>query len=289
MTEKNNNNNSSPKTSSVELVAKQNWLQPEEKTQKNLLKILDEVTSDYRDIQLNEQEAAILNKQLRKMSIGSAGFSPMHCSGSQCPFASRCPLVQMAPSGHPHHGKAPVGQPCILEMTMFRDATTSYMKEYDVHPQNFTEFNIVTELAEIEVLQWRLNMALALPQNATLVIDQVVSIDPTTGQPITQQQVSPLFEQKQKLANRKTKLIKLMVGDRQEKYKKEAALKQRPEDDAATAMSKLKKDLQKLSQNINKQLKDVGPIIDVEVVTPNDLINMAGDELESGRDSQSED
>lgn len=262
MTEKNKN--------SLVSVARSNIQALEAKTQKSFLEILDDATTDYSEIELTDEETAKIEKQLKKMSIGASAFSLLHCAGASCPFASRCELVQMRPSGDIHHGKAPVGQSCPLEASMFRDATASYLKEYDVHPNNFTEFNIVTELAEIEVLQWRLNMTLSLPENATLVIDQVVSIDPVTGQPITQQQVSPIFEQKTKLANRKTKLVKLMVGDRQEKYKKEAALKQKTEDDASTSMSKIKKDLQRLQQNISRQLE--GPVLEGEVITPDDLI-----------------
>src|SRR5690606_2633006 len=93
------------KSTSLELVAKNNIQSLEQKTQRNLLQVLDEVTSDYQDIQLDESEANSLNKQLKRMSVGSAAFTAMQCHGDSCPFASRCSLVQMRPSGHPTHGK----------------------------------------------------------------------------------------------------------------------------------------------------------------------------------------
>jgi len=179
----------------------------------------------------------------------------------------------MKETGHPSHGKAPVGQQCLLETSMLRDNTISLVKEYEVDPNNFTEFNLVTEIAEIEVLQWRLNMLLSRPENASLVLEQVVGVD-RDGSPVMQLQVSPIFEQKQKLANRKTKLIKLMVGDRQEKYKKEAALKQKTESDASSTMAETKKNLQRLQLDINNKIEEANTI-EAEIVTPEDLINDA--------------
>ena len=83
---------------------------------------------------------------------------------------------------------------------------------------------------EIEVLQIRLNLALARPENAELVIDQTVGIG-REGTPIIQKMISPFLEQKQTLTKRKSQIVKLMVGDRQEKYKKQAALKEKDETD----------------------------------------------------------
>jgi hypothetical protein len=254
------------------LVVKSTWLEDGEKDQTTLLSVLNDITEDYATVNLDRGEAETLTRQLKRMSIGSAQFSPMECAGARCPFASRCPLVQMkgSPDSHVSHGKAPVGKQCLLEVTMLRDGIINLVREYDVEMNNFTEFNLVSEIAEIEVLQWRLNMLLSRPENATLVIDQVVGVD-QEGNPLTQQQVSPIFEQKQKLANRKTKLIKLMVGDRQEKYKKEAALKQKTEADASSTMAEVKKNLTVLQLEIDKKMEEA-KTIDVVMLSPEDLI-----------------
>lgn len=221
------------------------------KTQEGLLHIVDEAFSDYSNIGLTDEEAGKVSKTLKRLSTGASSFTILNCKGSACPFASACPLVQM--KAETPHGKAPVGQDCILESTLLRDSLTAYFQEYEVDPKTFTEVNIVAELAEIEVLLWRINMQLTSGQNALLVIDQTIGFDRTTGQAIVQQQVSPLFEQKQKLSARKSKLIKVMVGDRQEKYKKEAALKQKPDSDASTQMSDVKKQLQAIQQKLKIQ------------------------------------
>lgn len=266
---------------SMGLVAKSSWFEEGEKDQENLVQVLNDITEDYSAVQLNREEAGQLTRQLKRMATGSAQFSPMECAGAECPFHRRCPLVQMKDSedSHPRHGKAPVGKQCLLEVTMLRDGTLNLVREYEVDPNNFTEFNLVTEIAEIEILQWRLNMMLSRPENASLVIDQVVGTD-QDGNPLVQQQVSPIFEQKQKLANRKTKLVKLMVGDRQEKYKKEAALKQKTEADASSTMAEVKKNLRVLQQDIEAKIEEANTV-EGEIVTPEDLIGHA----EEGSDS----
>jgi hypothetical protein len=276
MTEENDN-----EQTQMGLVARSSWFKDGEKDQNNLLEVLNDITEDYSQVNLNKAEAGQLTRQLRRMSTGSAQFAPMECAGADCPFARRCPLVQMkdSPDSHIRHGKAPVGQQCLLEVTMLRDGTLNLLREYEVDPNNFTEFNLVTEIAEIEILQWRLNMLLSRPENASLVLDQVVGVG-QDGSPIVQQQVSPIFEQKQKLANRKTKLIKLMVGDRQEKYKKEAALKQKTEADASSTMAEVKKNLRVLQTEIEAKIEEANTI-EGEVLTPEDLIDNAIEEGDS--------
>lgn len=246
--------------------------QVKEKTRDGLLHILDDSFTDYNQIALTEQESTKLSKTLKRLSTGASSFSTLTCKGAECPFASKCPLVQM--KSETRHGKAPVGQDCILEATLLRDALTSYIQEYEVDPSNYTEVNIVAELAEIETLLWRINMQLSSGSNSLFVIDQPIGFDRQTGAPIVQKQIDPLFEQKQKLNNRKSKLMKLMVGDRQEKYKKEAALKQKPAQDASSQMSEVKRQIQALQQKV-KAATD-SSIQDAQILSPEDF--MLGDD-----------
>lgn len=261
----------SPGVNTLTSLTKKTWNDPSLKTKEGLLHVLDESFSDYSEIELTQQESAQLSTTLKRLSTGASSFTLLHCQGNACPFASRCPLVKMGKSPEKPHGKAPFKSDCLLEATLLRDAATSYIQEYQVDPANFTEVNIVTELAEIEVLLWRINMQLAVGENALLVINQTIGFDRQSGQAIVQQQVSPLFEQKQKLAARKSKLIKLMVGDRQEKYKKEAALKQKPDTDASSQMSDVKKQLQALQNKL--KTKTPSEVIDAELVSAEDFMH----------------
>jgi hypothetical protein len=160
-----------------------------------------------------------------------------------CPFASRCIFIEM--------GKPPIGKQCIPEVQLINHWVMQYMEEYAVDPENFTEVSFCNELAEIEVMLRRLNMSLSRPENGELVIDQAVGVA-QDGTPIIQKQLSPYMEQKDKLLNRKSKIVKLMVGDRQEKYKKEAALKQKEDQDPSSKQAEMRRKIEELQRSIEK-------------------------------------
>lgn len=165
---------------------------------------------------------------------------------------------------------------CLIEVNLLREWTTNYFNEYQVDPNNFTEIGMINELAEIEVYLWRLSQTLARPENADLTDEVVVGFTPK-GDALTNRQISIALEAKEKLYNRKAKITKLMVGDRQEKYKRDAALKTNNESDPSNSMSELRSKIERLSVEVNKkQLQmDSSKMIDAKVVTPEDLL---GDE-----------
>jgi hypothetical protein len=223
---------------------------------------------DYTDISFEPEEAAKISAYLKKVSIGSSMMVPMLCNGLKCPFATRCHFVAM--------NKIPLNRQCLIETELAKEWTIRYLEEYEVDPSNFTEVGYCNELAEIEVLQFRLNMSLAKPEHCELITDQVVGVT-KDGAPIIQKQVSPFLEQKQVLTRRKSQIIKLMVGDRQEKYKKDAALKKSVEDDASSKMAQARKHLETLQRGLNKASANPSPSPTINklqhVLTPDDIIN----------------
>ena len=212
--------------------------------------------SDYSDVVLTIEQAKSLHNHLRNLSTGTAVTAPMMCAGASCPFQDRCPLVQMRTDpdpdkrGHPQHGKAPVGKPCILEVQLIKEWIMRYFEEYDVDPSNFTEVGYINELAELQIMDMRVNMNIAKVGNSTFIIDQVVGTD-REGDPIIQKQLSPFVEMKEKIANRRSKIIKLMVGDRQEKYKKEAALKVKIDSDPSSQQANMRARLESLKRDLD--------------------------------------
>lgn len=197
---------------------------------------------DYSNISFTPEEASKFQKYLNKLSTGSYSMVPLTCAGPFCIFAAKCPLQQMK--------KAPIGQSCIIEQNLINRYVMQYMTEYDVDPNNFTEVGYCNELSEIEILLMRLNHSLAQPENASLVIDQSVGVD-NEGTPIIQKQLSPFMEQKERLQNRRSKIIKLMVGDRQERYKMEAALKVKTEKDPSSRTAEMRRKIEALQGNLN--------------------------------------
>jgi hypothetical protein len=215
---------------------------------------------DYSDMSFTQEEAVKVRGALGKQSTGHTSMVPMICAGDKCPFRNSCVFWKM--------GKAPLGRQCLIEVNLLREWITSYFEQYEVDPNNFTEVGMISELAEIEIYLWRLSQSLAKPENAELVHDNVVGISPE-GVVLTNKQLSVMLEAKERLYSRKSKIIKLMVGDRQEKYKKEAALKQRESDDPSTSMADLRAKLERLTRDVNKKSIQIaeasGQIIDAEV------------------------
>lgn len=239
-------------------------------TKSNYFRFLDHNLDDYSDIQLTETEARKIHTHLRKLSTGATAMVPMYCAGPQCPFADRCPLQQM--------GKAPIGRQCLIEVQLAKEWIMRYFEEYEVDPDNFTEVGYVNELAELQILEMRINMNLARPQYAELIMDQVVSVS-NDGTPIVQKQISPFMDQKERIAARRSKIIKLMVGDRQEKYKKEAALKVRMDADPSSKMASMRSRL----ESLQKQLEKMSTPESIEesnqegFLSPDDIISASDD------------
>ena len=213
-------------------------------TQTQYFNFLKHDLDDYSDIKYTPEEARKIHYHLQRLSTGSTAMVPLFCAGSQCPFAQRCILQQM--------NHAPIGLQCSIEKELLRDWIIRYFDEYDVDPNNFTEVAYINELAEIEIYLMRLNMSISKPENAELVIDQSVGVD-NLGEPILQKQLSPFMLQKEKLQNRRSRIIKLMVGDRQEKYKKEAALKVKVDDDPSSLIAKARSRLDALERSMRDQ------------------------------------
>lgn len=236
-------------------------------TKSNYFRFLGHNLDDYDMIKLSPEEAKRIHTHLQKLSTGSTAMVPMYCAAHECPFASRCPLQQM--------GKAPLAKQCLIEVQLLKEFIVRYFEEFDVDPNNWTEIGYINELAEIMIMEMRLNMSLARKENAELVIDQVASIG-QDGTPIIQKQLSPYMEQKERLANRRSKIVKLMVGDRQEKYKKEAALKVKLDADPSSRMAQMRSKLENLQRqldNLSREVPEGGQLDQKGVVTPEDLID----------------
>lgn len=252
---------------------------------------------DWDNITFTPEEAIRIKQQLQRLSTGASAAIYLICGGAVvCPFAAKCPYVRaellrkaVDPSAK---GIVPIGSECPVEIQMMDQWSFLYAKEYDIEDGNFTEWGMVRELAEIELMMWRLNNNIAKAQNAELVQENVVGMAPTGDGgtvPITRMEVSAFFDAKERLSNRRAKIVKLMVGDRQEKYKREAALKQQNEDDTSTSAAKLRHHLDKLINEykaMDLKLSEVeGQVIEVKettkTLTPDELISIPANDIKS--------
>jgi len=241
------------KTTELTIPITTSLLGPEDVNAKNkFFEYLGIPPDDYSDLYFTKEEIVILRRRLQFLSTGSAAALPLICAGVKCIFASRCPFIKIDEERKKLDANAkrctPLSRSCLVELQLLNEWTRLYMEEYQVGEDSFTELVMVRELAEIEVMLWRLNNSLAKPEHASLLQTDIVAID-KHGNALTKTSISSIFEAKERLQNRKSRLIKLMVGDRQEKYRKEAALKLKDGGDPSSMAAKLRKELkQQLDQ-----------------------------------------
>jgi hypothetical protein len=216
---------------------------------------------DYPQV-FSGEEAQKIRKKLSSLATGSLAALPLLCAGPTCPFALKCPFQEV--------GKAPLNLPCLVEASLLREWVVGYLVEYEVTMDSLTDRYLIQELVELELLNFRINSILSLPEHAHLSVEENIAYD-RQGNVLTRTVVNGLLELKLKLGARKDKIIKSLVGDRQEKYRKQAALKTRSEGDSSSKMSEMRKSLEKLQREL-KQLQPAQPDVDPiqEVMGPDE-------------------
>jgi hypothetical protein len=226
---------------------------------------------DYSDMSFAPGEVEIIRKKLSNLSTGAFAAIPLKCWPDRCPFREGCPFNEV--------GKVPGrGRGCLVETNLLKEWTIEFIREYDVHPDSLTDRILVQELAEHELLLFRINSNLAKPEHAELVGDSLVAID-REGRELTRKEVLALVELKLRIQKRRDVVVKMMVGDRQEKYRKQAALKQKEGSDVSLKSANLRKEL----ENIERQAREIGKKMSHEeaievTLTPEDLIGEMGGE-----------
>jgi len=200
--------------------------------------------STYKNLSLTPEQTKHLQHFMTNLSTGSTAAIPLTCAGQRCPFSETCPLHQI--------GQAPIGESCLFEVKLLQLWREQFVLEYDIDPESMTELFLVNELAEVELMLYRLNRNLAKPEHAELVQDEVVAVS-REGNTLTKRAVSAFLIAKETLLNRRNKVIKFMVGDRQEKYKRDAALKLRTDNDPSKGTAELRRELQSLIQAAKAQ------------------------------------
>lgn len=244
---------------------------------------------DYSHMSFTAEEAKKIRSHLSGLVTGATAAIPLVCGGeARCPFKESCPFIRADRARLKLDKSAtrltPVGQQCLVEIELLEKWTFFYIEEYEIDETSFTDVQMIRELAEIELMLWRLNNNLAKPENAELVQEVNVGID-KEGNALTRQEMNAFISTKETLQNRKSKLVKLMVGDRQEKYKREAALKQKSAGDPSSTAATLRQQMDLLvrqTSKLNLDLKQIeGDVIDVEIdkpLSPEDLIGAADGE-----------
>ena len=255
----------------------------------------------YNDVEYTKDEARYIKQRMQHLSTGAAAALPLICKGPLCPFAQKCPIVAIDRIRQENYQKdlseglgqfseapkmeTPIGKSCVLEVNLMNEWTKIYINEFEA--ATYVDMSMCRDLAEIEVMTWRINNGLSKEENAEF--EQEVNLgQDRQGNPIKRKETHHFLQTKQDLHNRKLKLIKLLVGDRQEKYKRDAALKTREEKDPSTSAAKLKTQLNLLVKRAEQKMLELSKADAVDVpytqdeveesLTPESMIEAMGKE-----------
>ena len=216
----------------------------------------------YGDIAIKAEEAQLIHRRLIGVKWGGAAAKvPLMCGGaSVCPFQIECPFVELEKKTGER--KVPVGRKCPIEMELIAYWTSKYIDEFGVDTNNQSEVSLITELAELDIFDYRCSMILSRAENAEMTQEVTVGMD-TEGNPISNEEIHKAWELKERVKNRKQKILESLVGTRKEQYKRDAALKKRSEKDPSTQAAELKASLEKARADIAEMAKPVKEVVDI--------------------------
>jgi len=133
---------------------------------------------------------------------------PMRCESSKCVYASTCPLYA--------ENLAPHGKPCPIEMSMVSQFTGEYMEQLDVSPDNLVEVSMVRDLVDQEVQYLRKTKLLAKEH---FIQENIVGIDPNSGEPIMKKELHLAVELEDRLHKRRKDLRNQLLATREARAK----------------------------------------------------------------------
>ena len=161
----------------------------------------------YVDMTFTKEEAQGIQGRMGHLSTGVNSVTALKCMGAQCSFAADCPYQQI--------GKAPLGKSCLIEVDLLLYHSQRFMKEFEVDPEDHTEILLVQELSELVIYEMRVARVLATPENA-LLFQEEIKMD-KEGNEIRNEQIHWAWELKDKIKNRRMKILDALNATRKSK------------------------------------------------------------------------
>ena len=124
-------------------------------------------------------------------------------------LTANCPYYQ--------EDKAPLGLPCLVESNLLYFYTSQYMEEFDVDQSRFTELHLIGELAEFDIYEMRATKLIA-EKYPTMISDVVMGFD-SDGNAIINEDISKVFELKERLKKSRMKILETLMATRKERAK----------------------------------------------------------------------
>lgn len=113
--------------------------------------------------------------------------------------------------------KAPLGLPCLVESNLLYFYTSQYMEEFDVDQSRFTELHLIGELAEFDIYEMRATKLIA-EKYPTMLQEVCMGFD-SDGNAIINEDISRVFELKERLKKSRMKILETLMATRKERAK----------------------------------------------------------------------
>lgn len=210
--------------------------------------------SFYED--LSDEDMRSMAKMVHAERIGFINRAVMICNGDSCPRARVCKLLQ--------RGKAPVNDSCPVELEIVQAKMDDYVKEYEIKPDNVTDVNMVAQLISIDLLIGRLMDSANLADAPSMIVD-APAFPLMNGDVVYKREAHPAMDQIIKLMKQQQTIISMMAGDRDSKWRRQAALGASQEASLTVAMAATHKLMSKAVASGNLRVNPE------EVLTPEQL------------------
>jgi hypothetical protein len=170
---------------------------------------------------------------------------PMMCKGKECPYASVCPILDA--------GGNPKGQRCPLEIGIVLKKFEEYCEYFHVDDSDVVDMGLIKDLVDYDVQLFRAENRIAM--EGDFLEDVIVTVT-ESGQEITNKAVSKAAEYKERIMNKKHKVLELMNSTRKDKAGDKLTVTLDPSTYASQLMSKIA-DQMKPGQIIDADYEDV--------------------------------
>jgi len=227
-------------------------------TRRNYFTFLKEYVNANNDLVMTKEQAIKLQKYMIGLSTGTSAVAPLICAGPRCPY-NYCIFTDEENDLDP-----PLGRSCPIESEIIKQKKMKYIEEYDVNIASMTELALLDELVRIEILEMRITAQLGKEEDATGVSLDVIGAD-RDGMSIRSRRVSPYLEALEKMSNMKARVIRKMVGDRESKWKRAAALNKKEAQTSADNWAELAELVSEMRDQKLKEASDKAKPIIVDI------------------------
>jgi len=173
-------------------------------------------------------EAIKFGVAMNKTKHGMYASIPMLCKGEECQYASVCPILDQ--------GYDPTGERCPLEISLIMTRYEDYKEEFGASDDDFVDMSLIKDLIDYDVQLMRAENKMAI--DGDFVEDVVVTVT-ENGDEITNKQLSKATEYKEKITNKRHKVLELMNSTRKDKSGAKVQVSMDPSSYAASLLKEI--------------------------------------------------